>query len=135
MIIMLQRKSNILFLLLAFSTLFVLIACSNNGSDSKNPGGNSEDYYANLKDEGVIRVGSTVTGPPFTFLNENTGELEGFMVDITELVAEDLDLDVEIVETEFSSLIPAIEHDRIDLIAAGMMTTDERKEKIDFSDK
>jgi len=123
-----MRRKNKIFSVLFISILIFISGCTNN--EDKDEGASLEQ----IEDKGVIRVGATVTGPPFTFMNKKSGEMEGFMVDLADEIGEKTDLEIEIVETEFASLIPAIEHDRIDLIAAGMIATDERKEKIDFSD-
>lgn len=121
-----KRKLGLFILVLA---LFSLLAACSGGSDSASTG----SFYDQLKEGGKIRVGSTTTGPPFTFMNTEKGEVDGLMVDIAKKIGEELDLQVEIVDTKFSSLIPSIESGRLDMISAGMLISDKRAEIIDFS--
>jgi putative lysine transport system substrate-binding protein len=55
-------------------------------------------------------------------------------VQIAKLIAEALDVDLEIKAIEWDGLIPALEAGEIDMIIAGMSPTEERKLSIAFSD-
>ena len=71
--------------------------------------------------------------PPFEI--KEGGELTGFDIDLLEAVAEAAGLELgEWQEFEFDSLIPALDSENIDVIAAAMTITDERDQTIDFSD-
>ena len=82
----------------------------------------------------TMRVGSTPTGIPFTFLNTSTNKIDGVMVDIVEAVGKDASFGVAIEPMQFSALIGSLTSNRIDIIAAAMYITDVRKKVIDFSD-
>ncbi|WP_338729440.1 basic amino acid ABC transporter substrate-binding protein [Haladaptatus sp. DJG-WS-42] len=71
---------------------------------------------------------------PFEF--KEGDELVGFDIDLTTAVVENMDgYELgEWKEFEFSSLIPALTSENIDLIAAAMTINDERKQTISFSD-
>ncbi|WP_071394344.1 substrate-binding periplasmic protein [Bacillus tuaregi] len=107
-----------------FCLVFVITACS---------AGTSEKSLESIKEKGTIKIGSSTTGPPFSFMNSKN-ELDGLMIDIVKEIAKGLEVKTEIQGMQFSSLIPAIEADKIDLISAGMIITDERKKVIDFSE-
>jgi len=63
------------------------------------------------------------------------GELVGFDVDLLEAVVAETDYELSgWKEFEFSSLIPALTNDNIDVVAAAMTITDERDQTIDFTD-
>ncbi len=81
-----------------------------------------------------LGVGSTTTGVPFTFLNVETNEIDGMMVDLIEAVGAEAGFEPEVRAIDFSSLIPSLTSGRIDLISAAMLITETRKETIDFSD-
>jgi polar amino acid transport system substrate-binding protein len=81
----------------------------------------------------VLKVGSTPTGIPFTFLDTKTNTIEGVMVDLIKEVAKDAGFKVDIEGMQFSTLIPALTANKIDIIAAAMYITPPRKEVIDFS--
>jgi polar amino acid transport system substrate-binding protein len=82
----------------------------------------------------VLKVGSTPTGVPFTFLDTKTNTIQGIMVDLITAVGKDAGFAVEIEPMQFSTLIPGLTSNKIDIIAAAMYATAARKEVIDFSD-
>lgn len=81
----------------------------------------------------VMRVGSTPTGVPFTFLDTKTNSIQGIMVDLITAVGKDAGFVVEITPLQFSTLIPALTSGKIDIIAAAMFATPQRAQVIDFS--
>jgi polar amino acid transport system substrate-binding protein len=81
----------------------------------------------------AVRVGSTPTGVPFTFLDTKTNTIQGFMVDLITEVGKDAGFTVQIEPMQFSTLIPALTASKIDAISAAMYISDKRKEVIDFS--
>ena len=81
----------------------------------------------------VLKVGSTPTGVPFTFLDTKTNTIQGIMIDLIREIATDAGLKIEIEPTGFSALIPSLTSNKIDIIAAAMYITPPRQEVIDFS--
>jgi len=84
-------------------------------------------------DDKVLKVGSTPTGIPFTFLDTKNNTIEGVMVDLIKAIGNDAGFKVEIEGMQFSTLIPSLTSNKIDIIAAAMYITAPRKEVIDFS--
>ncbi len=82
----------------------------------------------------VIKVGSTPTGVPFTFLDTKTNTIEGAMVDIVNAVGKEAGLTMQIEPMPFSALIGSLTSKRIDLISAAMFITPPRQEVVAFSD-
>ena len=82
----------------------------------------------------VVRVASTPTGIPFTFLDTKTNEISGIMVDIMKAIGKDQGFGVEITPMTFSTLIAALQANKADVIAAAMYVTPPRQEVVDFSD-
>jgi polar amino acid transport system substrate-binding protein len=81
----------------------------------------------------VLKVGSTPTGMPFTFLDTKTNSIQGMMVDMITAVGKDAGFSVQIEPMQFSTLIAALTSNKIDIISAAMYITPARKEVIDFS--
>ncbi len=79
-----------------------------------------------------LRVAMDLKFPPFTTTDAN-GNPEGLEVDMAKALGEYLNRDVEIVNTDFSMLIPALDTGNVDLVISEMTIKDERKEKVDFS--
>ncbi|KAF1021149.1 MAG: putative ABC transporter arginine-binding protein 2 [Paracidovorax wautersii] len=81
----------------------------------------------------VVKVGSTPTGIPFTFLDTKTNTIEGMMVDAIKAVGKEAGFEVQIEAMPFSALIGSLTSKRIDIISAAMFITPARQEVIDFS--
>jgi polar amino acid transport system substrate-binding protein len=82
----------------------------------------------------VVRVGSTPTGIPFTFLDTKTNQISGIMVDIIKDIGKDQGFTAEVSPMTFSTLIASLQANKIDVIAAAMYITAPRQEVVDFSD-
>jgi polar amino acid transport system substrate-binding protein len=82
----------------------------------------------------VLKVGSTPTGIPFTFLDTKTNSIQGIMVDLITEIAKDAGFAVQIEPMQFSALVPSLTSNKIDIISAAMFATATRKEVIDFSE-
>jgi polar amino acid transport system substrate-binding protein len=84
--------------------------------------------------EQVLKVGSTPTGVPFTFLDTKTNQIQGIMVDLITEIGKDAGFAVQIEPMQFSTLIASLTSRKIDIISAAMFITPPRQEVIDFSD-
>jgi polar amino acid transport system substrate-binding protein len=82
----------------------------------------------------VMKVGSTPTGAPFTFLDTKTNTIQGLMVDLITEIGKDAGFSVQVEPMQFSTLIASLTANKIDIISAAMLATAARKEVIDFSD-
>ena len=80
----------------------------------------------------VIKVGLESTYPPFEYKED--GQLKGFDIDLMNELGKALGFQVKFIEQPFDGLIPALKSGKIDLVAAGMSATEERKKSVDFSD-
>ena len=82
----------------------------------------------------TLRVGSTPTGIPFTFLDTKTNTIQGVMVDLIGALGRDAGFTPVVEALQFSTLIPALTSNKIDIIAAAMFATPARAQVIDFTD-
>ena len=71
---------------------------------------------------------------PFTFLNTETNEVDGGMVDIINAIGAIEDFTPDVEATQWSALIPSLNGNKIDIIAAAMYATPERAEVVAFSE-
>jgi cystine transport system substrate-binding protein len=109
-------------------------ASSNSGAGET--GGASEAAPSTLqeiKDAGVLTVGTEGTYKPFSFHADGNGELTGYDVEVITAVADKLGVDVKFEETQWDAIFAGLEAGRFDAIANQVSITDERKEKYDFS--
>lgn len=74
--------------------------------------------------------------PPYEFRDTATGSADiiGFDVDIAKNITKQLGFELEIKDTDFSGIIPALQSGRADFAMAGMTPTAERRKNVDFSD-
>ncbi|MEB4614225.1 transporter substrate-binding domain-containing protein [Leucobacter sp. M11] len=87
-----------------------------------------------LRESGTLRVAMPTNEPPTQYYREGTKEMTGINPDMARLVAGALDLELEIVVTNFDSIIPGLSADRFDMTVASMSVTEERMETLDFVD-
>lgn len=86
-----------------------------------------------LQQAGVIRIGYAIEAP-FAFLKPG-GQVSGESPEVAKEITARLDIQrIEWVQTDFGSLIPALEAERFDVIAAGMFITPERAQQVAFSE-
>ncbi|MCA0984717.1 glutamine ABC transporter substrate-binding protein [Halobacillus yeomjeoni] len=104
---------------LIISLIAVLFLAACGGGDSENK------TYSVATDNNFV---------PFEFLNEETGEMEGFDMDLIRAIADEAGIDIEIESMKFDGVVTGMQSERYDIGIAGMTITEERKETIDFSD-
>ena len=97
------------------------------------PGLTQVSLVDQIKARGYIIVGTSSDWPPFEIFNTTTQELEGFDIDISELVAAELGVTVQWSDMDFDSLIGACTGGTIDMVAAAIMVTPERAEVLAHS--
>jgi polar amino acid transport system substrate-binding protein len=114
------KKIIAIFILLSILA-FTLAGCSGGG----------EKLQA-IKDAGKLVVYTDPNFPPFEFHGDNM-EVIGVDMEIAKAIAAELGVELEIVESEFDGIITAISSGRGDIAISGMTITDDRKEKVDFS--
>ncbi|MEW6398242.1 MAG: basic amino acid ABC transporter substrate-binding protein [Bacillota bacterium] len=82
----------------------------------------------------VVKVGTEAAYPPFEWMDEKTGELKGFDMDLIRAIADEAGFKADIRNMAWDGLIPALLAKEIDLIISGMTITDERALAVTFSD-
>jgi polar amino acid transport system substrate-binding protein len=84
------------------------------------------------KQTNSLKVGMDLRFFPFTGM-DSEGDPSGIEIDIARALGGFLGKDVEIINTEFSMLIPALQRDEIDIIIGSMSISAEREKTVDFS--
>lgn len=81
----------------------------------------------------VVRIGTEGAYEPYNYIDQATGELTGFEIELGNELCKRATLNCEFVQNAWDSIIPNLQSGNYDLIMAGMSITDERDEVIDFS--
>lgn len=87
-----------------------------------------------VRESGVLRVAIPTNEPPTQFYIEGTEEMTGLNPGMAALVADALGLELDIVVSNFDSIIPGLAADRFDMTVSSMTPTEERMEQLDFVD-
>ncbi|MFF8035374.1 MULTISPECIES: ABC transporter substrate-binding protein [unclassified Streptomyces] len=125
------RRTRMLAATTATAGLVLLTACTSSddgGSGSKTAAGGVE-----LVKAGQLTTCTHLPYPPFQ--SEIDGKVQGFDVALIDLVADDLGVEQQILDTPFENFKTGafLNSGECDLAAAGMTITDERKKNVDFS--
>ncbi|WP_314319169.1 transporter substrate-binding domain-containing protein [Paucilactobacillus nenjiangensis] len=88
-----------------------------------------------IQDKGTLVVGTEAEFAPFEFPIIKNGQkvITGYDMYIAKAIADDMGVKLKIVNTTFSSLIPDLKENKIDLVLAGMTATPERRKSVAFS--
>lgn len=82
----------------------------------------------------TVKIATDPSFVPFEMLDQETGEMTGFDMDIIREIADRAGFDYEINTMDFNGIIPAVQTGNVDIAIAGITITDERAEIVDFSD-
>ena len=118
-------------LILSLMLMFSLTACG--GNDTAN------------NDEKVLRVAMECGYAPYNWTQSTdaNGAVQiadskdyayGYDVMMAKKIADELGYKLEIVKSDWESLIPAVQSGDVDCVIAGQSTTSERLEKVDFTE-
>ncbi|MEN6390038.1 MAG: ABC transporter permease subunit [Syntrophomonas sp.] len=83
--------------------------------------------------KGTLRVGFANSGEPIAYI-DSSNKFTGFDIELVTRIAQKMDMQLEVVNMDFSALIPALQAGKIDMIASGISITEERAKKVLFSE-
>ncbi len=113
----------ILPLILPLVFMCLLLACAGCTShESSNPAA-----------DGVLRVGTDATYPPFEMVNPATGKPEGFDIDLITELCRVHGWKPEFIITPFDGIVPGLNGRKYDVIISAMTITPERAAVVRFS--
>ncbi|THF82681.1 transporter substrate-binding domain-containing protein [Cohnella fermenti] len=123
-----------LIALTAVMALGVLGACGNkeNNSASETPASTPSPSAS----QGKIVVGTSADYAPFEFHKTIDGKdtIVGFDIAIAKEIAQDLNAELVITDTDFDGLLLSLDTGKVDFVISGMNPTEERRKQVDFSD-
>jgi glutamate transport system substrate-binding protein len=133
-------------LLVALAVMALALFAAACGDDDEDEGGSSdtpdvevEEFSADttmgkIQEAGEINLGVKYDVPPFGFNNPESGEVEGFDVDLGKYIAARLGVEPVFREANSDNRIPLLVDGTIDLILSTMTITQERDLEIDYSE-
>ncbi len=137
----------ILTLMMALSLVLSMAACGNSSNPSVPEAPSSEAAPSEqasseaaaetpnidrIKAAGKIIMLTNAEFPPFEYIGAD-GNPVGVDVDVAQAIADDLGVELEILNMNFDLLIDSVKSGKGDFAAAGMTVKPERLEQVDFS--
>ncbi|KPQ26766.1 MULTISPECIES: transporter substrate-binding domain-containing protein [unclassified Halomonas] len=89
---------------------------------------------AHAQETPSVNVATDPSFVPFEMMDEDSGEMVGFDIDIINEVADRAGFEVDLTTMDFSGIIPAVQTGNQEIAIAGITITEERSEIVDFSD-
>lgn len=114
-----KNLKKILCVVLVVALLAVtFVACSNAANN-------------NTEKKETLTMATNAEFPPYEF--KEGDKIVGIDAEVAQAIADKLGMELEIVDTEFNSIIPGVQGGKYSMGMAGMTVTDERLESVDFS--
>lgn len=118
-----MKKVTILLVML-FLMVGALTGCAQQGTGS---------VLDEIQEAGKVVVGTSADYPPYEYVDE-TGAYAGFDIELMTEIADRMGVDLEWTDMPFDSLIAAVQEGKIDMSISCFNYSEERDEKVDFSD-
>ena len=117
---------------LAAMMVMGLVGCSSSSGSSSA----QTDKLQQIKDAGVLKVGTSAEYSPYEFHKVVDGEdkIVGFDDFVVQEIAKDMGVKVEYEDMDFDGLLGALQADKVDIVLAGMTPDEKRKKSVDFSE-
>jgi len=80
----------------------------------------------------VLRIGTNAEYPPFE--SKEGDAYIGVDMDLARKIAEKLEMEYQIIDMDFDTLIPSLSSNKIDMAISAISITDERQRQVDFSE-
>ena len=92
-----------------------------------------ETLVEEIQRRGELIVGTDAPWPPFELYNTTTSTWEGFDIDLSQMIADELNVTLTMTNILFDELIGACKSGTIDMIAAAMMVRHSRAQELAHS--
>lgn len=141
-------KKTSLLALLAMVMAFALVGCGSGAKNGENAANNSDKKEAaqvsqedmdaavkEIKEKGKLVMATSADYPPYEWhlMKDGKDEIVGFDVEIAKAIAQEMGVELEVKDLDFDGIIPSIASGQADIGIAGMSTTPEREEAVNFS--
>ena len=108
-------------IILVLTSLFFITACAHTGQTS----------IERIKARGELVLGTAGSMPPLNMTTKD-GEVIGLEVDLAQLMADAMEVDLRLETMPFAELLPALQSGKVDMVMSGMTITPGRNLKVAF---
>ncbi len=123
-----KSLKKIIALVLCLTFMFALAACGKTETKEEN----KDDDTLKTVESGKLIMATNAEFPPYEYYEGD--KVVGIDAEVAALIAEKLGLTLEIKDVDFDSIIPGVQQGKYDMGMAGMTVTEERQQKVCFSD-
>lgn len=132
-------KKCLVMMMTAILAVSMLAGCGSSGKETTAPeteaagaadtAGENEagaaDAYSTIKD-GVLMVGMEIGYPPMEYFDEDGATPIGFDVELAQALADDMGLELELVDTAWDGIFAGVDTDKYDVVISAVSWTEER---------
>lgn len=125
-----------LITLISLILIFLLVGCKNeNIENEKNNNIKEDTSFSKIFERGTLVVGTSADFAPreFHMVVDGKDEIVGYDISFAKEIANDMGVELKIIDISFDGLLMALEAEQVDMVIAGMTPTPERLEIVDFS--
>ena len=131
-----------LLVMAALAAPLAIAGCGDDDEASSGGGGSKQQAQkfpadttmGKIQAKGEIAIGVKYDVPPFGFKNPQSGDIEGFDIDVGNAIADKLGVKPKFIEAISDNRIPFLQNNTADLILSTMTINKERDMEIDFSE-
>lgn len=130
-----MKKKVLSVMLCVAMTAAMMVGCGNTETAATEEAAaeeTTEEAPAEEAAGGTLVMGTNAEFPPYEYYEGQ--EVVGIDAEIAAAVAEKLGMELKIEDMAFDSLITALSSGKVDMVAAGMTVTEDRKEFVNFTD-
>jgi len=110
-----------------------LAACSTSSSSNTGTAAGGESLLKTIQSRGTLRITTSALYPP-EFYKDSTGKIVGYDIDVLNMVAKDLNVKLEILDTpDNAANIANVLSGKADLVSAGLVNTPKRALVMNFT--
>ena len=94
-----------------------------------------DNSLQDIKDRGHLIIGTSADFAPreFHMIIDGKDTIVGYDIDIAKEIANDMGVELKVTDMAFDGLLPALNAGHVDMVIAGMASTEERLKAVDFS--
>lgn len=128
-----KLNKKIILLIGVISSMLILSACSKRNENVEVA--KDKNSLEGIKEKGKLIVGTSADYPPyeFTILEDGKEKVVGFDMALAAYVAEELEVELEIMDMDFKNLVSSVKSGKVDMVLAGMSPDPVRAKSINFS--
>ena len=110
-----------------------LAACSTSSSSNTGTAAGGDSLLKTIQSRGTLRITTSALYPP-EFYKDSTGKIVGYDIDVLNMVAKDLNVKLEILDTpDNAANIANVLSGKADLVSAGLVNTPKRALVMNFT--